>query len=97
MEEFLRNPGLFHLGEKIFGYLPDEDLVKCLLVSKSWHSFLTSSGFWKKRWIQKLDLVLTQDNFVPKFEDDPFDICPKKPLFEYYPDWKEICDYIKKD
>ena len=97
MEEFLQNSGLVHLGEKIFGYLPDQDLVKCLLVSKSWHSFLTYSAFWKKRWQQKMDLILTENTFVPKLEDDPFEICPKKTLFEYYPEWKEICDYINKE
>ena len=77
--------------------LPDEELVKCLLVSKSWHSFLTYSTFWKKRWIQKLNLVLTQNSFVPRNwleldEDDP-----QKPLFECYPEWKNICDYIKSE
>ena len=28
MEEFLRNPGLFHLGEKIFDYLPEESEIQ---------------------------------------------------------------------
>ena len=96
MEEFLQNRGLFHLGEKIFDYLPDEDLVKCLLVSKSWNSFLTFSAFWKKRWLRKMDLVLTKNSFFPTFENDPF-IHPPKPLFEYYPEWENICNYMKNE
>ena len=96
MEEFLQNGGLCHLGEKIFDYLPDKDLAKCLLVSKSWHSFLTFSVFWKQRWIRKLDLVLAQNRFVPRWEDNPF-IHPQKPLCEYYPEWKDICNYMKND
>ena len=96
MEEFLQNGGLCHLGEKIFDYLPDKDLAKCLLVSKSWHSFLTFSVFWKQRWIRKLDLVLAQNRFVPRWEDNPF-IHPQKPLYEYYPEWKDICNYMKND
>ena len=96
MEDFLQNRGLFHLGEKIFDYLPDEDLVKCLLVSKSWNSFLTFSAFWKKRWLRKMDLVLTKNSFFPTFENDPF-IHPPKPLFEYYPEWENICNYMKNE
>ena len=96
MEEFLQNGGLCHLGEKIFDYLPDKDLAKCLLVSKSWHSFLTFSVFWKQRWIRKLDLVLAQSRFVPQWEDNPFNH-PQKPLCEYYPEWKDICNYMKND
>ena len=96
MEEFLQNGGLCHLGEKIFDYLPDKDLAKCLLVSKSWHSFLTFSVFWKQRWIRNLDLVLAQNRFVPRWEDNPI-IHPQKPLCEYYPEWKDICNYMKND
>ena len=103
MEDLLQNGGLCHLGEKIFDYLPDKDLAKCLLVSKLWHSFLTFSAFWKRRWIRKLDLVLAQNSFVPEWgwedREDGSYVCthPPKPLCEYYPEWKDICNYMKNN
>ena len=103
MEDLLQNGGLCHLGEKIFDYLPDKDLAKCLLVSKLWHSFLTFSAFWKRRWIRKLDLVLAQNSFVPEWgwedREDGSYVCihSPKPLCEYYPEWKDICNYMKNN
>ena len=102
MEKFVQNGGLCHLAEAIFDYLPDKDLVNCLLVSKSWREFLTFSEFWRKRWVKKLDGVIANKygRVHPIiFEGSSSVTCSAyfRPLFEVEPGWKEVFDYMKKE
>ena len=84
MEEFIQNGGLCHLAEAIFSCLPDKELVKCLQVSKLWHSFLTNSDFWKKRWIKKLDWIIANKYQSMRLSDNDYCPCPylSESLFE---------------
>ena len=38
-----------HLGEKIFKVLSNKNVIKCNIVGRSWHLFITNDKFYKKR------------------------------------------------
>ena len=46
MEEFLKNPGLVHIGEDILSLLDKKTTLDCRLVNKSWNSVLKRPKFW---------------------------------------------------
>ena len=48
MDSFLSNPGLDHIGSKIFLNLDFTTLLKLRFVSQSWKCFLDNPRFWLK-------------------------------------------------
>ena len=57
MEEFITNPGLVHIGEKIFQNLDYQSLVICQNVCQTWKIILENPDFWIKSFITPKILV----------------------------------------
>ena len=51
MEEFFTNPGLVHIGEKIFQNLDYQSLVICQNVCQTWKIIIENPDFWIKLFI----------------------------------------------
>ena len=49
MDQFVTNSGFHLIAEMVFLQLEFRDLINCLSVSKSWHSFLNQPRFWIKK------------------------------------------------
>ena len=53
MEQFIGNPGLDHIAEKIFLTLDHGTLLCVQCVCRSWHHFLKfNAKFWLKKCVQ---------------------------------------------
>ena len=50
MDSFTKNPGLFHISEKIFKFLDQNSLMDCRMVNKSWKQVLDQPIFWLKKF-----------------------------------------------
>ena len=64
MEQFFTNPGLVHIGEKIFQNLDYQSLVICQNVCQTWKIILENPEFWIKSFIVPKILVVQQENAV---------------------------------
>ena len=53
LENFINNPGLQHLAERIFVNLNYQDLKDCRLINKSSKIILENPMFWLKKFIQR--------------------------------------------
>ena len=74
MDKFIDNPGLNHIGEKIFKYLERDSLLQCRLVSKSWKNTLDTPKFWLKKYLQKKlpeESFLQWQKSLQKTKNDP--------------------------
>ena len=74
MDIFIDNPGLNHIGEKIFKYLERDSLLQCRLVSKSWKNTLDTPKFWLKKYLQKKmpeESFLLWQKSLQKTKNDP--------------------------
>ena len=58
MEQFFTNPGLTHIGEKIFQNLDYQGLVMCQNVCQTWKTILDNPQFWIKSFL------------IPKIQQD---------------------------
>ena len=54
MEDFVENPGLVEIGQRIFFYLDNLSLCRSRLVCKSWRDFITDTGASRIFWIRIL-------------------------------------------
>ena len=50
MEKILKNPGLEHLAENIFGNLSDEDVEVCRGINQSSREILDNPMFWLRQF-----------------------------------------------
>ena len=62
MDSFTKNPGLFHISEKIFKFLDQNSLMDCRMVNKSWKQVLDQPIFWLKKLNSNTDIV-SKDKF----------------------------------
>ena len=98
----MQNPGLVHLAEDIFDYVGDADLLKIMEVSKTCYAFVNQYG--RNRLAKKLNSILARKNYylakkqkkakaMDEIGPDPQD--PYCTLFERFPNWEKICDFVK--
>ena len=92
LEKWMINEGLVHIPKLIFGHLQLSDILLSRKVCRSWRTFVDKA--WRSDWVLKLDTFLERKLFylVPRnlnIED--------KTYLEENPDWKDLCDYLKKD
>ena len=64
LEEFIGNPGLIFIGEKIFQYLDVKELNKCRSVKRSWKNFIENQIFFYKLLIAKVGEKLNLSHFT---------------------------------
>ena len=62
MEQFFTNPGLVHIGEKIFQNLDYQSLVICQNVCQTWKIILENPDFWIKSFVTVPKIILQQEN-----------------------------------
>ena len=67
LEEFISNPGLIFIGEKIFQYLDVKELNKCRSVKRSWKNFIENQRFFYKLLIAKVGEKLNLSHFTLNF------------------------------
>ena len=83
MDKIIRNPGLCHLSQHIFGYLDPWSFAQCRLVCKLWNSSC------EKPWLlRKLDRYKAKELFL--VSDDENGLIDLKTLLEVFPDWIEV-------
>ena len=64
LENFMKNPGLQHLAEKIFLDLDYQVLETCGKVNKTFQQFLDDPMFWVKRFARKGLSKKNQDDWT---------------------------------
>ena len=64
LEEFIGNPGLIFIGEKIFQYLDVKELNMCRRVKQSWKNFIENQIFFYKLLIAKVGEKLNLSHFT---------------------------------
>ena len=72
MEEIVTFRSFPHIGEKVFGYLTNqEDFKNCLFVCKSWNKILNTPSFWLYV-LKRVQDVLSEDwqNLIIKLKDN---------------------------
>ena len=76
MEEFINNPGFYHISKQIFMYLNGKTLLTCRFVNRSWKRKLDNSYFWiekcKQLWfpeeVEAARSQLDERTFRQEFE-----------------------------
>ena len=89
LQVFIGNRGFWLIAETIFDCLSDKDLANCRLVCHQLRNFLNNEGFWKKRWIKKLEKII----MVKKYH---YNANLLMSLYEAFPLWKEISMYYQE-
>lgn len=89
MEKFFTNPGLAHIGEKIFQNLEYEDLVMCQNVCHSWKKTLNNPQFWIKSFLIP---KIQQDENSRKISNIEISSVTWKKLFEKTYNTRNITD-----
>ena len=64
MDSFTKNPGLFHISEKIFKFLDQNSLMDCRMVNKSWKQVLDQPIFWLKKFNSCKNNFVSKDKFI---------------------------------
>ena len=73
MEEIVTFKSFPHIGEKVFGYLRNQDNFKnCLFVCKSWNKILNTPSFWLNKLKRVQEDVYIEDwqNLINKLRDN---------------------------
>ena len=79
MDDILKNPGLDHIGTKIFAFFDFKTLSDCRLVSKFWNNFiLNEDQFWVLRILSDLKRNLKI-----------------KQVLELFPNWTKIFEHFE--
>ena len=83
MDKIVKNPGLCHLSQHIFGYLDPWSFAQCRLVCKLWNSSC------EKSWLlRKLDRYKAKELFL--VSDDENGLIDLKTLLEVIPAWIDV-------
>ena len=88
-KQFFTNPGLAHIGEKIFQNLEYEDLVMCQNVCHSWKKTLNNPQFWIKSFLIP---KIQQDENSRKISNIEISSVTWKKLFEKTYNTRNITD-----
>ena len=88
-KQFFTNPGLAHIGEKIFQNLEYEDLVMCQNVCHSWKKTLNNPQFWIKSFLIP---KIQQDENSRKISNIEISSVTWKKLFERTYNTRNITD-----
>ena len=70
MDQFLGNPGLVEIGQRIFSYLDDQSLCKSRVVCKLWRNFISSNGGSRIYWARILKKNWQKSQFWVKADKD---------------------------
>ena len=87
----INNPGLIHVAEQIFGYLNNETLLSCLLVSNPWNTYLNNESrilSWRKlEWLhnKKIDAAPKGSRYRKAHS-----------ILSLFPDWINVLNYFKR-
>ena len=81
MDLLTENPAFHAIVEKIFGFLNQENLNSCRLVSKSWKNILDNPIFWLKK------IEIRYDQMKNPWNREDYE------KYTVYPQWRQV-DWI---
>ena len=85
MEKLIRNTGLHHLADHIFGFVDNYSLAQCMLVCKEWNNFLSRSIL-----VRHFDKLLTLKYYRLNQIEKTFD------YLYLTEDWHEAAHYFRQ-